>query len=349
MSEYNLKNAFPSPPPSQQEVDEFRHAAGRGDKAAVTAFLDKYPAAVDHASIFGDTALTYAAQRGRKEIVELLLEKGAITDAPDSTGQTPFMWATENRHKDIAELLWEKTASAAAKDHRRALHAALKEKKSKTPSAGMVGDFVDAAGRGDVNAVTEFLDQYITAINQVDEDNYTALTMAAFNGQTAVVVLLLERGAQIDMRDSSGKTPLLCAAGMGHTGIVELLWKKGASLHVKNNRNETALMLAAVTGKTDTVQFFLEQGVPTDAVDEHGRTAQMMAKTNSRTETAELIEHWPEIRLQLEEKALELAKKQDEERARKEGEAKAEALNALRLEKLKGRRPPKPPLKWDRP
>jgi ankyrin repeat protein len=345
MSDHSLKNAFPSPSPAQPEVDEFRHAAGRGDKAAVTAFLDKYPAAVDQASAFGDTALVYAAQTGRKEIVELLLARGAIADAPDSTGQTPFMWASEYKRKEIAELLWEKTASESAKKHRRAMHAALKEKKSHMPSASKISDFVNDAAMGDVNAVTEFLDKYITAINQVDEDSYTALTMAAFKGQATVVELLLERGAQLDMRDSSGKTPLMCAAGMGHTGIVELLWKKGASLNVKNNKNQTALMWAAIAGRTGTVEFFLEQGVPADAVDEYNQTALMLAKTNNHIQTAETLEHWPEIQLQLKEKALELAKKQAAERVQRQAEAEAAALNALRLEKLKSQRPPQPPFK----
>src|SRR3989304_2568203 len=166
MSTNELKNSFPPPSPSQQGVDDFRHAAGRGDKAAVTEFLDKYPAAVNRASIFGDTALVFAAILGRKEIVELLLARGAIVDVPDSNGWTPSLWAALCRHKDIAELLWEKTASPDAKKHREAMKAELELKKSlhpDMPSEEQIRHFIEAAGSGDVNAVTGFLDWHITS------------------------------------------------------------------------------------------------------------------------------------------------------------------------------------------
>jgi ankyrin repeat protein len=338
MPDHELTKAFPTPPPSQQEVDEFRHAASRGDKGAVTAFLDRHPAAVNSLSAFGDTALVCAAQLGRKEIVELLLAKGAIADAPDSGGWTPFMWATLYGHQDAAEMLWEKTVSRAAKDHRKATEAALKLKKS---SLTDIKNLVDASAKGDINTVAAYLERDITIINQVS-GGHSALNMAAFKGHKDIVELLLEKGALLEMRNSGGSTPLMCAAGEGHTDIVELLWKKGASLNVRNNKGHTPLMWAALSGKTETVRFFLEQGVPLDDVDAHGQTALALARLNGRTRTIELLEQWPEIRLQL-------AKKQAEELAQRQAEAEAGTLNALRLEKLKGLRPPTPPFKKGQP
>jgi ankyrin repeat protein len=337
MSNHSLKNAFPTPLPSQPEVDEFRHAAGRGDKAAVTAFLDKYPAAVDQVSVFGDTALVCAAQQGRKEIVELLLERGALADLPDSSGWTPFMWASLYGYKDAAEMLWEKTASRAAKDRRKATEDGLKLKKT---SLTDIKNFVDASTKGDINTVAAYLDRGLAIINQVN-GGHSALTMAAFKGHKNIVELLLEKGALLEMRNSGGITPLMCAAGEGHTDIVELLWKKGASPNVRNNKNHTPLMWAALSGKTETVRFFLEQGVPLDDLDAHGQTALALARLNGRTRTIELLEQWPEILRQREEqrRAKELA----ENLARREKD-----LNEARLKKIKDRRAP-PPFKKDQP
>ena len=52
--------------------------------------------------------------------------------------------------------------------------------------------------------------------------------MAAQNGHTAVVSLLLENHAQIDLADNDGITPLLMAAKNGHTEVVRLLLQAGA-------------------------------------------------------------------------------------------------------------------------
>lgn len=345
MTENSLKDAFPSSSPSQVEVDEFRHAAGRGDKTAIAVFLGKYPAAIDSMSSFGDTALIYAVQRNKKEIVELLLDKGAIADASDKTGQTPLMTAIEYRSKDILDLLWEKTASDAAKKHRQAMHAALRKKKAAAPSLNQVEDFIDAASVGDIAAMTAFLDQHAAAVDELNADGQTALGIAVFKGQKSAVALLLDKGAQLEMRDSAGKTPLMRAAGEGHIDTVRLLREKGASLDVRNNKNETPLMWAALAGRTDVVQFLLEQGAAADAVDENGNNAQKLAIRHNQPQTADLIARWPEIQQQLKEQAQARAKQQAEEDARKLADANTAALDALRLEKLKSLRHPKPPFK----
>jgi ankyrin repeat protein len=47
--------------------------------------------------------------------------------------------------------------------------------------------------------------------------------LAAANGHTETVKLLLDRGAAIDVRDNEGKTALVWAREKGHTEIVQLI------------------------------------------------------------------------------------------------------------------------------
>jgi ankyrin repeat protein len=54
--------------------------------------------------------LHYAAQYGHKEIVQLLISKGANVKAKTDDGRTPLHSAAAKEHKDIAELLIEKGA-----------------------------------------------------------------------------------------------------------------------------------------------------------------------------------------------------------------------------------------------
>jgi ankyrin repeat protein len=54
------------------------------------------------------------------------------------------------------------------------------------------------------------------------------LLRAAQEGHEAVVKLLLERGAQVEVTDRYGRTPLLWAIEKGHEAVVKLLLEKGA-------------------------------------------------------------------------------------------------------------------------
>ena len=58
-----------------------------------------------------------AAFYGRKEIVELLLSKGADVNAKDSKGETALMVAAFYGRKETVELLLSKGADVNAKDN----------------------------------------------------------------------------------------------------------------------------------------------------------------------------------------------------------------------------------------
>lgn len=62
---------------------------------------------------------------------------------------------------------------------------------------------------------------------------------------TAVVKLLLAKGASLDARGEAGRTPLIFAAGNGETGVVKLLIEKGANIEATDDSGQTALILAA--------------------------------------------------------------------------------------------------------
>jgi len=65
-------------------------------------------------------------------------------------------------------------------------------------------------------------------INIKDNNDNTALIIAAINGKTDIVKLLIENGADIDAKNKYGDTTLTIAVKYGHTDIVELLKQAGA-------------------------------------------------------------------------------------------------------------------------
>ena len=90
----------PAPPPRG-----IWRAADQGNIEAVKKHLD---AGVDIHMLdkkYGFAPLHYAADGGHKEIVELLLAKGADVNQRDKIGMTPLDWAIRYGRKEVASIL----------------------------------------------------------------------------------------------------------------------------------------------------------------------------------------------------------------------------------------------------
>ncbi len=68
----------------------------------------------------------------------------------------------------------------------------------------------------------------------------TPLMLAAFRGDTAGVINLLEQGADVNARDRDGDTALMFAAFKGHGLIVALLLQYGANVYARARNGWTA-------------------------------------------------------------------------------------------------------------
>lgn len=95
---------------SQDAGDELRRAAAAGDLAKVKELLDK-GADVNAANPYGGTALAFACDKGRTEVVKLLLERGANPNTKDTFYNfTPITWAAQRGYGEIIRLLLDKGA-----------------------------------------------------------------------------------------------------------------------------------------------------------------------------------------------------------------------------------------------
>lgn len=89
----------------------------------------------------------------------------------------------------------------------------------------------------------------------------TPLHDAAVGGQSEIVAMLLERGAEIDARDQdSGATPLYNAASWGKLDAVKLLIEKGADVNARNKTGKTPLAAAEENGFTEVAAALRARG-----------------------------------------------------------------------------------------
>ena len=114
--------AAPQPPatpaPAAAVNEELWNAARDGDVARVTRALEK-GADVNAKTRYGATALTFAADKGRIEVVKLLIERGADVNAQDSFYQMRALdMAMMNNHSDVALLLLDRGSKGVSHDWR---------------------------------------------------------------------------------------------------------------------------------------------------------------------------------------------------------------------------------------
>lgn len=104
--------------------------------------------------------------------------------------------------------------------------------------------------------------EYGADVNIKDSYGYVPLAKAANGGHLQIVNLLIANGANVNARDDySGDlgrgTPLMAAAYEGHTHVVSALLKAGADPNLKNKSGWTALDYA-IKGRSDRVVGLLK-------------------------------------------------------------------------------------------
>jgi len=93
--------------------------------------------------------------------------------------------------------------------------------------------------------------------SNVDKFGKTSLHLASSRGEAEIVSLLLENGAEVNVKNKFGWTPLQLAASGGHLEVVRLLLNSGADVTIKNKFGRTALDYAVRNSHVDIVRLLV--------------------------------------------------------------------------------------------
>jgi ankyrin repeat protein len=190
---------------------------------------------VDVADSSGDTALHHAAGNGDMTMIEALLEAGAPIEAEGCADWTPLLTAANRGEIKAVRRLLQAGANVHAGKGDVLCYACEKEN-----SLELVELLLDAGAS--VNVIG-------------GHKGSTPLHVASEHGQTNVVRVLLQAGAEAKTKDLNGWIPFHNAALGSSVEILRLLIEAGSDIKALDHKGRDACELATQWGKPEVAKF----------------------------------------------------------------------------------------------
>ncbi|MBC7542701.1 MAG: ankyrin repeat domain-containing protein [Candidatus Sericytochromatia bacterium] len=153
---------------------------------------------------------------------------------------------------------------------------------------GLVQDALQFARSGDFKALRNALDVGV-AVDVCNDKGDSLLMLASDNGHMDVTGLLLERGADPELRNLRGQSPLDGAASKGDLVIAMSLLASDANVNGTAPDGKTPLMYAAMFDQVAMTDFLLKNGADPDRCDSAGNTAGLLTQSMGAQRRAERL------------------------------------------------------------
>ncbi|XP_006901320.1 PREDICTED: B-cell lymphoma 3 protein [Elephantulus edwardii] len=222
-----------------------------------------------HADEDGDTPLHIAVVQGNlpviHRLVSLFQHGGRELDIYNNLRQTPLHLAVITTLPSVVRLLVTAGASPMALDRhgQTAIHLACEHR-----CATCLRSLLDSAAPGTVD------------LEARNYDGLTALHVAVNTECHEAVLLLLERGADIDAMDiKSGRSPLIHAVENNSLSMVQLLLQHGANVNAQMYSGSSALHSASGRGLLPLVRTLVRSGADSGLKNCHNDTPLMVARS----------------------------------------------------------------------
>lgn len=207
------------------------------------------------------TAIQAAARIGDMAIVELLLSAGADVILLMGSYDTALRAAVRGSHLEVTKLLLRQGANAnlRLKTSKSIVHLALY-----TDDVALLGALLHAGTEVDIHRECQ-PHPLITVIKKARVNMVHALLLAGADVNTSGTKVLCGR-----MTDGE-TSPLHMACSEGNTELVRLFLDRGAEFDKTVEQSQTALYIAACAGHPESVGLLLDFGA--DVSHENGRDA----------------------------------------------------------------------------
>ncbi len=205
-----------------------------------------------------------AIQQGNQNEVNRLLRATPKLIHEKENGVSPILAAIYHGHPEIAELLVEKK---------------------------VLLDIFEAAATGKRSQIVRILAHHPELVNAYAEDGFQPLGLACFFGHMESAEYLISAGARVNSPSGNKLkvTPLHSAAASEHTAIVKLLLEHGADPNVREQGDFTPLHAAAQNGDIASIRALLIHGADSEARTSEGKTPLDYARESGKAEAIDLL------------------------------------------------------------
>ncbi|XP_071085979.1 ankyrin repeat domain-containing protein 50-like [Haliotis cracherodii] len=254
-----------------------------------------------------DTDLIVACREGKlKAVRDILYKSPEDINKKGCGGMTPVMWAARRGHREVLDLLVRKEADLKLVDDasnnilHRACYGGHVAMVKHVVSKNMVD--INSKGRDGRTplmwAAREGKRQIFDLLvskgglpSEVDKDGNNILILACWGGNEEIVKYIISHDdVDIDGRGQSGRTPLMAAAYKGHGKVFDLLVDKEADLTLVDDAGDNVLHVACLGGHVDIVSRVLKLGkVDINKQGQCSRTPLMVAARLGNNEIFDLL------------------------------------------------------------
>ena len=223
-----------------------------------------------------ETPLHISSRLGHLEIVRVLLEHGADSEARDKNDWSPLERASTRGYVEIVHVLIEYGADPNARDkgRRTPLYLASKEGLPEVVRALLKhGADVKAENKysrtslhdAGVEEVARVLLEHGADANSLDIKNQTPLHCVSQRGDMGIALVLLKHGVDANALDATNATPLHLASGSYYSeerclNVILLLLQHGSNIHARDDEGRTPFMRATAEENHEIMQLLLEHG-----------------------------------------------------------------------------------------
>lgn len=189
-----------------------------------------------------------AIKQGNMAEVERRLKQDPVLIHARENGLSPILVAAYHYESQIASFLADKTVAIT---------------------------ILEAAATGKINNVIRLLARDPNLVNTYSPDGFQPLGLACFFGHFDVAEYLTKAGANLNSRSHNKlkAAPIQSATARGHRKIVKMLLEHGADPNIREQGGFTPLHAAAQNGDDEMIRILLYGGADLAITGNNGKTA----------------------------------------------------------------------------
>ncbi|XP_071094921.1 putative ankyrin repeat protein RF_0381 [Haliotis cracherodii] len=254
----------------------------------------------------GNNILHTVCEGGNMELVKHILAQNIVEiNSQTDNGWTPAMKAASEGHKEVLKLLVSKGADLSLVNNvdNNILHVAFENRHAEIVKYILTYDLVDVNSRSGegmtpvmfaaLEGSVEMFD-FINAvnINGKNVDGKTPVLMAAVRGYKDKFDLLVSEGADLPIVDAKGETILHRVSVVGNVDIVKhALSQKNIvqDINRKGEQDRTPVMVAAISGHKEVFDLLVKKGADLTLVDRDGNSILHLAARGVNVDIAKYL------------------------------------------------------------